>query len=33
MTEASSTLSKIDGEIESLKDEIAAPGVGPGRTS
>jgi hypothetical protein len=33
MTEASSTLSKIDGEIESLKDEIAAPGVGPDRTS
>src|SRR5215216_3978597 len=33
MTEASSTLSGIDGEIESLKDEIAAPGVGPDRTS
>jgi small GTP-binding protein len=31
MTEASSTLSGIDGEIEALKDEIAAPGVGPGR--
>ena len=33
MTEASSTLSGIDGEIEALKDEIAAPGVGPGRPS
>lgn len=33
MTEASSTLSGIDGEIEALKDEIAAPGVGPGRSS
>src|SRR5215208_4536829 len=33
MTEASSTLSGIDGEMESLKDEIAAPGVGPDRTS
>jgi small GTP-binding protein len=33
MTEASSTLSGMDGEIEALKDEIAAPGVGPGRPS
>jgi small GTP-binding protein len=33
MTGASSTLSGIDGEIEALKDEIAAPGVGPGRSS
>jgi hypothetical protein len=33
MTEASSTLSGIDGEIETLKEEIAAPGVGPGRAS
>src|SRR5215218_6833146 len=32
MTEASSTLSGIDGEIEALKVDIAAPGVGPGRT-
>src|SRR5215216_3765182 len=31
MTEASSTLSGIDGEIEALKVDIAAPGVGPGR--
>jgi len=29
MTEASSTLSKINGEVDALKDEIAAPGVGP----
>jgi small GTP-binding protein len=33
MTEASATLSEVDGEIEALKAEIAAPGVGPGRTS
>ena len=33
MTEASSTLSEVDGEIEALKAEIAAPGVGPGRLS
>jgi small GTP-binding protein len=33
MTEASSTLSGIDGEVEALKDEIAAPGVGPGGSS
>jgi small GTP-binding protein len=29
MTEASSTLSGMDTEIEALKDEISAPGVGP----
>ena len=29
MTEASSALSGIDGEVDALKDEIAAPGVGP----
>jgi small GTP-binding protein len=33
MTGASSTLSEVDGEIEALKAEIAAPGVGPGRPS
>ena len=33
MTEASSTLSGIDGEIEALKVEIAAPEVGPGKVS
>jgi len=33
MTEASSTLSEVDQEIEALKDEIAAPGVGPTRPS
>jgi small GTP-binding protein len=33
MTGASATLSEVDGEIEALKAEIAAPGVGPGRTS
>jgi hypothetical protein len=32
MTEASATLSEVDGEIEALKAEIAAPGVG-GRPS
>src|ERR671916_2298040 len=31
MTEASSTLSELDKEVATLKDEIAAPGVGPGR--
>jgi small GTP-binding protein len=29
MTGASSTLSELDREVEALKDEIAAPGVGP----
>jgi hypothetical protein len=29
MTEASSILSELDREVETLKDEIAAPGVGP----
>jgi hypothetical protein len=29
MTEASSNLSEIDKEVEALKGEIAAPGVGP----
>jgi small GTP-binding protein len=29
MTEASSTLSELDKEVETLKDEIAAPGVEP----
>jgi small GTP-binding protein len=33
MAGASSTLSEVDGEIEALKAEIAAPGVGPGRPS
>jgi small GTP-binding protein len=33
MTRARSTLSEMDGEIDSLKAEIAAPGVGPGRPS
>jgi small GTP-binding protein len=33
MTEASATLSEVGGEIEALKAEIAAPGVGPGRPS
>ena len=33
MTGASATLSEVDGEIEALKTEIAAPGVGPGRPS
>ena len=33
MTEASSTLSGIEGEIEALKVEIAAPEVGPGKAS
>jgi small GTP-binding protein len=33
MTEASSALSGIDREVETLKDEIAAPGVGPGGPS
>ena len=30
MTEASSTLSEVDKEVEGLKESIAAPGVGPG---
>jgi small GTP-binding protein len=30
MTEASSTLSEVDKEVEDLKESIAAPGVGPG---
>ncbi len=30
MTEASAALSEVDQEIEALKDEISAPGVGPG---
>jgi hypothetical protein len=29
----SATLSEVDGQIEALKAEIAAPGVGPGRLS
>jgi len=33
MTEATSTLSEVDNETETLKDEIAAPGVGPSRFS
>jgi small GTP-binding protein len=33
MTEASATLSEVGGEIEALKAEIAAPGVGPGSPS
>jgi small GTP-binding protein len=33
MTAASSALSEVDGEIEDLKDEIAAPDVGPGSPS
>ena len=33
MTAASSALSEVDAEIDALKAEIAAPGVGPGRTS
>jgi small GTP-binding protein len=33
MTGASSTLSEVNGEIEALKAELAAPGVGPGRPS
>jgi hypothetical protein len=32
MTEASSTLSELDKEVATLKDEIAAPGVGPSGT-
>jgi hypothetical protein len=33
MTEASSNLSEIDKEVEALKGEIAAPGVGPSSPS
>ena len=33
MTAASSALSEVDAEIDALKAEIAAPGVGPGRPS
>jgi small GTP-binding protein len=33
MTEASSNLSEIDREVEALKGEIAAPGVGPDNPS
>jgi small GTP-binding protein len=33
MTAASSALSEVDAEIDALKAEIAAPGVGPGRLS
>ena len=33
MTAASSALSEVDGEIEALREEIAAPGVGPGNPS
>ena len=33
MTEASSALSEVDGEIDALKADIAAPGVGPDRPS
>ena len=33
MTEARSTLSEIGGEVDALKGEIAAPGVGPGGPS
>ena len=33
MTAASSDLSEVDAEIDALKAEIAAPGVGPGRPS
>jgi small GTP-binding protein len=33
MTEASSNLSEIDREVDALKGEIAAPGVGPGAAS
>src|ERR671921_344502 len=33
MTEARSNLSEIDTEVEALKGEIAAPGVGPGAAS
>jgi hypothetical protein len=32
MTEASSTLSELDKEVATLKEEIAAPGVGPSGT-
>jgi len=33
MTGASSVLSEVDAEIDALKAEIAAPGVGPDRPS
>jgi hypothetical protein len=33
MTEARSALSEISGEVDALKGEIAAPGVGPGDPS
>jgi small GTP-binding protein len=33
MTAASSALSEVDAELDALKAEIAAPGVGPGRPS